>query len=156
MRNYFPKQPSGAPLHTLSKLYDVPLVLMPPPVKCIALYAVTEGCLLIDIGWFVLFFTHMLLMVRGGTLWILGHKVKDQGLLRRTNLLNRVVMLQSTICSQSFEISCLSCEQWEEDPLTFDFGSRCQCQLRYFVCENFWARYKLVLCNYFQIPHISC
>ena len=25
MRNYFPKRPSGAPLHTLSKLYDVPV-----------------------------------------------------------------------------------------------------------------------------------
>ena len=24
MRNYFPKRTSGAPLHTLSKLYDVP------------------------------------------------------------------------------------------------------------------------------------
>ena len=26
MRNYFPKKPLGAPLHTLSKLYDVPVV----------------------------------------------------------------------------------------------------------------------------------
>ena len=24
-RNYFPKRPSGAPLHTISKLYDVPV-----------------------------------------------------------------------------------------------------------------------------------
>ena len=31
MRNYFPKQPSGAPLHTLSKLYDVPVGFEPPP-----------------------------------------------------------------------------------------------------------------------------
>ena len=32
-RNYFPKRPSGAPLHTLSKLYYVPVgfVLPPPP-----------------------------------------------------------------------------------------------------------------------------
>ena len=32
MRNYFPKRPSGAPLHTLSKLYDVPIGFEPPPL----------------------------------------------------------------------------------------------------------------------------
>ena len=31
MRNYFPKRPSGAPLHTLSKLYDVPVSFVTPP-----------------------------------------------------------------------------------------------------------------------------
>ena len=31
MRNYFPKRPSGAPLHTLSKLYDVSVGFVPPP-----------------------------------------------------------------------------------------------------------------------------
>ena len=31
MRNYFPKRPSGAPLHTLSKLYDVPVGFVLPP-----------------------------------------------------------------------------------------------------------------------------
>ena len=31
MRNYFPKLPSGAPLHTLSKLYDVPVGFVGPP-----------------------------------------------------------------------------------------------------------------------------
>ena len=31
MRNYFPKRPSGAPLHTLSKLYDVPVGFLTPP-----------------------------------------------------------------------------------------------------------------------------
>ena len=31
MRNYFPKRPSGAPLHTLSKLYDVPVGFVNPP-----------------------------------------------------------------------------------------------------------------------------
>ena len=42
MRNYFPKLPSGAPLYTLSKLYDVPVgFVAPTPEKCIALYAVT-------------------------------------------------------------------------------------------------------------------
>ena len=30
MRNYFPKRPSGAPLLTLSKLYDVPVGFVPP------------------------------------------------------------------------------------------------------------------------------
>ena len=30
MRNYFPKRPSGAPLHTLSKLYYVPVSFEPP------------------------------------------------------------------------------------------------------------------------------
>ena len=33
-----------------------PLVLLPPILRlCIALFAVAEGCLLLDIGWFVLF-----------------------------------------------------------------------------------------------------
>ena len=40
MRNYFPKRPSGAPLHTLSKLYDVPVGFEPPP-----LYFEAEYCL---------------------------------------------------------------------------------------------------------------
>ena len=31
MRNYFTKRPSGAPLHTLSKLYDVPVGFVTPP-----------------------------------------------------------------------------------------------------------------------------
>ena len=53
MRNYFPKRPSGVPLHTLSKLYVVPVCFVnsPPPILrlCIALLAVTEGWLLLDI-----------------------------------------------------------------------------------------------------------
>ena len=40
MRNYFTKRPSGAPLHTLSKLYDVPVGFVPPPP-----YFETEYCL---------------------------------------------------------------------------------------------------------------
>ena len=32
MRNYFPKRTSGAPLHTLSKLYDVPVGFVPLPL----------------------------------------------------------------------------------------------------------------------------
>ena len=39
MRNYFPKRPSGAPLYTLSKLYDVPVGYVPPP------YFEAEYCL---------------------------------------------------------------------------------------------------------------
>ena len=39
MRNYFPKRPSGAPFHTLSKLYDVPVGFDPPP------YFEAEYCL---------------------------------------------------------------------------------------------------------------
>ena len=39
MRNYFPKRPSGAPLHTLLKLYDVPVGLVLPP------YFEAEYCL---------------------------------------------------------------------------------------------------------------
>ena len=53
MRNYFPKRPSGAPLHTLSKLYDVPVGFEPPPPILrlnIAYFAVAEGWLLLDIG----------------------------------------------------------------------------------------------------------
>ena len=53
MRNYFPKRPSGAPLHTLSKLYDVPIGFVPPPPILrlnIAYFAVAEGWLSLDIG----------------------------------------------------------------------------------------------------------
>ena len=31
-RNYFPKRPSDAWLHTLSKLYDVPVGFVGPPI----------------------------------------------------------------------------------------------------------------------------
>ena len=56
MRNYFPKQPSCAPIHTLSKVYDVPVGFVPPLLRLrIALFAVVEGWLLLDTGWFVLF-----------------------------------------------------------------------------------------------------
>ena len=52
MRNYFPKRPPGAPLHTLSKLYDVPVGFVTPPIlrMCIALLVVAEGWLLLDVG----------------------------------------------------------------------------------------------------------
>ena len=52
MRNYFPKRPSGAPLYTLSKLYDVPVGFVLPPILRlnIAYFAVAEGWLLLDIG----------------------------------------------------------------------------------------------------------
>ena len=49
----FPKRPSGAPLHALSKLYDVPDVFVFPSFllrQCIAIFAVAEGWLLLDIG----------------------------------------------------------------------------------------------------------
>ena len=39
VRNYFPKRPSGAPLHTLSKLYDVPVAFATPLFwGCVLLY----------------------------------------------------------------------------------------------------------------------
>ena len=41
MRNYFPKRPSGAPLHTLSKLYDVLVGFVRPPPP----YFEAEYCL---------------------------------------------------------------------------------------------------------------
>ena len=53
MRNYFPKRPSGAPLHNLSKLYDVPVGYVPPsPIWRLnfAYFAVAEVWLLLDIG----------------------------------------------------------------------------------------------------------
>ena len=54
MRNYFPKRTSDAPLHPLSKLYDVPVGFVAPiPSQLrqfIALFAVAEGWLLLDIG----------------------------------------------------------------------------------------------------------
>ena len=54
MRNNFPNRPSGAPLHTLSKFHDVPVGFVAPPPphlrQCIAIFAVTEEWLLLDIG----------------------------------------------------------------------------------------------------------
>ena len=56
-RNYFPKRPSDTSLHTLSKLYDVPVGFVTPHLgQYIALFAVAEGWLLLHIGRFVLFF----------------------------------------------------------------------------------------------------
>ena len=58
MSNYFPKRPSSALLHTLSKLYNVPVRFVPSPILklCIGLFAVAEVWLLLNIGWIVLFF----------------------------------------------------------------------------------------------------
>ena len=53
MRNYFPKRPSDAPLHALSKLYNVHVGFeTPPPILRlnIAYFAVADGWLLLDIG----------------------------------------------------------------------------------------------------------
>ena len=68
MRNYFPKRQLGTPLHNLSNIYILVEVsiyiivcsrwfysLSPNLRQCIALYAVAKGWLLLDIGWFVLF-----------------------------------------------------------------------------------------------------
>ena len=74
LRNYVPKRPSDAPLQTLSILYDVPVgFVTPPPILrlCIALFAVAEGWLLLDIGLFVLVLHthyHKLLNVTSDTL----------------------------------------------------------------------------------------
>ena len=50
----FPKRTSGAPLHTLSKLYDVPVGFVTPPpsllTQFIAIFAVAGGWLLFNIG----------------------------------------------------------------------------------------------------------
>ena len=46
MKNYFPKRPSGAPRHTLSKLNDVPVGFVNSSLiwrLWIALFAVAEG-----------------------------------------------------------------------------------------------------------------
>ena len=68
MRNYFPKRQSGTALHNLSNIYILVEVsiyiivcsrwfysLSPHLRQFIALYAVAKGWLLLDIGWFVLF-----------------------------------------------------------------------------------------------------
>ena len=48
--------PGPVPLWDLPKLYDVPVGFEPPPILRlnIAYFAVAEGWLLLDIGWFVL------------------------------------------------------------------------------------------------------
>ena len=38
MRNYFPKRTSGAPLHILSKLYDVPVCFVSPSYEAMYCY----------------------------------------------------------------------------------------------------------------------
>ena len=38
IRNYFPKRTSGAPLHTLSKLFDVPVCFVAPQSSFEAVY----------------------------------------------------------------------------------------------------------------------
>ena len=43
MRNYFPKRTSGAPLHALSKLYDVPVCFVFPPPSFEAVYCYICG-----------------------------------------------------------------------------------------------------------------
>ena len=43
MRNYFSTRPSGAQLHTLSKLYDVPVGFVTPPSYFAALYCFICG-----------------------------------------------------------------------------------------------------------------
>ena len=65
MGNYIPKRPSGPPLHTLSILFDVPVGFIAPPNlrQCIALFAVAEGWLLLDIGWSVLTFLVICVLV---------------------------------------------------------------------------------------------
>ena len=82
MRNNFPKRSSSAPIHTLSKLYDVPVGFVTPPLIWVMVYFIcgrqrvavtwyrivdlsctitsvwmrtTDGWTLLDIGWFVLF-----------------------------------------------------------------------------------------------------
>ena len=48
MKNYVLKRQSGVQLHALSKLYNVHFGFV--PLNCIALFAVAEGWLLLDIG----------------------------------------------------------------------------------------------------------
>ena len=71
MRNYFPKRPSGAPLHTLSKLYDVPVGFEPPPPYFEAEYCLFCGRRRVAVDRYrmiclVLEFARKML---GGTLW---------------------------------------------------------------------------------------
>ena len=47
IRNYYLKRTSGAPLHTLSKLYDVPVGIVPHPLlrQCMAIFqSPKDGC----------------------------------------------------------------------------------------------------------------
>ena len=57
MMNYFPKRTSGAPLHTLSKLYDFPVGFVSPNFETVYCYICgRKWWLLLDIGLFVLLF----------------------------------------------------------------------------------------------------
>ena len=52
MKNYFPKRPSDAPLHTLSKLYDVSVGFVTPPLIWYSIFlylrSLKGGCCLIS------------------------------------------------------------------------------------------------------------
>ena len=52
MRNYFPKLPSGAPLHTLSKLYDVPVGFVSQPPYFEAVYCFTCCGRRVAVAWY--------------------------------------------------------------------------------------------------------
>ena len=58
MRNTFSETPVDALLHTLSKFYDAPIGLGPSTLlrQCLALFAVAEGWLLLELGGFVLLY----------------------------------------------------------------------------------------------------
>ena len=83
MRNYFPKRPSGAPLHTVSKLYDDPVGFVPPPYfKNVLLYSRTPkgGCCSIS--------DDLSCSYRSGVVWIAGvemaEKVDDKTIYKFT------------------------------------------------------------------------
>ena len=82
MRNYFPKRTSGAPLHTLSKLYDVPVGFEPPhPLFWGSVFAVAEGWQLLDIGWFVVFLKIVNNFRAGGSGKLVGRYLSYEPLL---------------------------------------------------------------------------
>ena len=70
IRNYFPKRASGAPLHTLSKLHDVPVSFVNPPPSFEAVYCYICGCRRVAVAryrmiFFVLVNSHLFLLPCG-------------------------------------------------------------------------------------------
>ena len=55
MMNNFPKGPSGAPLHTLPKLYDVPVGFVNPPPSFWSVHCFICGRIRVAVAWYRMF-----------------------------------------------------------------------------------------------------
>ena len=140
MKNNFPKHQSGEPIHTLSKLYDVLLVLYSLNLylrQCLALFAASKGWLFFDFGWFVLllsWFNKCAFLFKAS-----AHSFKQftSRLLKSTfslslcTYITRMDVMLDFICMGPVDLTGahrklqntkwkISCPQWDSNPQPFD------------------------------------